>query len=192
MAAGPFSLGSPAHTRPCLCVSNTHSALHPQAALSNHRNKSLACGNKMWLIFLSKVEIENQEVEIALSTPLDYNLVRGRNKHLFNNESCVFQSGSNTRSQVLVLVLITCWITYWSLFYNHVHSVIVYEASISFACKGSSCSSMCCWGKYGSSNFFHSGGEPYRETQSRQSMTVLSCVWLAVLWLTAGIFVTDK
>lgn len=61
MEAEPFSL----HTQDPAFVSATLSAPLPQAALSNHRNKSLACGNKTWLISLSKVETGNQEVEIA-------------------------------------------------------------------------------------------------------------------------------
>lgn len=47
---------------------------------SNHRNKSLAPGNKAGLIFLSKVQAGNQEVEIALSTSLGYNLASERDK----------------------------------------------------------------------------------------------------------------
>lgn len=37
----------------------------------------------MLLIFLSKVQIGNQEVEIALSTSLNYNLAGGRNNLAF-------------------------------------------------------------------------------------------------------------
>lgn len=56
------------------------------------------------------MKIGNQEVETALSTPLDYNLVRWREEHLFSNESYMLHSGSAAGWQVAVLALNNRWL----------------------------------------------------------------------------------
>lgn len=93
----------------------------------------------------------NQEVEIGLFTPLDYNLVRGRDKHLFNNESCVWKwrhcsITSACSEQHMLDDLLTSIV-------QSVYSVIVYEVfmrslateSFLFVCQGGSDVTICCW-----------------------------------------------
>lgn len=177
MAARPFSLASPAHTRPCLCVSNALSALHPQAAPSNHRNKSLACGNKMWLIFLSKVKIGNQEVEIALFTPLDYNLVRGCNKHLFNNEHCRITSAYSFSDE-------------YAGSFAEVHCPIMCAVLLfmKFPHKKPNTEPILCACRAGSGVWAGQTGSGPTETQ----LCWVSCVWLRCDWQQGSLSLTDR
>lgn len=130
----------------------------------------------MWLIFLSKVKIGNQEVEITFSTPLDYNLVRGRDKHLFNNESSVWQSGSTARSQGLVHVLNNMLDDL-----PEVHCQIVCMVWLAkFLMETSKTLSICCRGKYCSSNYFLDRMVPYRQAPD-QGRTVLCLIGFSVI-----------
>lgn len=152
----------------------------------------------MWqFLFLSKVEIGNQEVEKGHLYSTGLFSQRERDKLLSNNESCVLQTGSTAGPQVLVLVLNNaCWMPCWSPFSNR----FIVWLCLKFSWGTWPLSPSCLFVNVMLASV--AGGNTVvltsfmvgviRTKRLEADKAGQCCVWLTVLWLTAGVSVTDK